>query len=150
MAACADGAEAMTGCFAGQPVMTRLTTFGPLPFLSGSTSKERRCPSLNDLSPARSTAVTCTNTSRPPSSGLMKPEPRSALKNLPVPAMAIGKLLSPWLLRRRPERRDGSAGHSQTGKAAALRPPLLRRPPQEAERQSQLDKNRPIERCGKV
>src|SRR5215470_3755213 len=64
--------------------------------------------------------------------------------------MAIGKLLSPWLLRRRPERRDGSAGHSQTGKAAALRPPLLRRPPQEAERQSQLDKNRPIERCGKV
>src|SRR5215470_8934696 len=30
--------------------------------------------------------------------------------------MAIGKLLSPWLLRRRPERRGGSAGHSQTGK----------------------------------
>src|SRR5262245_65436754 len=64
--------------------------------------------------------------------------------------MAIGKLLSPWLLRRRPQWRGGSAGHSQTGKAAALRPPLLRRPPQEAERQSQPDKNRPIERCGKV
>src|SRR5260221_7390740 len=64
--------------------------------------------------------------------------------------MAIGKLLSRWLLRRRPERRGGSAGHSQTGKAAALRPPLLRRPPQEAERQSQPDKNRPIQRCGKV
>src|SRR5215470_14299946 len=64
--------------------------------------------------------------------------------------MAIGKLLSPWLLRRRPQRRGGSAGHSQTGKAAALRPPLLRRPPQEAERQSQPDKNRAIRRCGKV
>src|SRR5262249_56777299 len=38
----------------------------------------------------------------------------------------------------------------QAGKAAALRPPSRRRPPQEAERQSQLDKNRPIERCGKV
>src|SRR5256885_14442115 len=64
--------------------------------------------------------------------------------------MAIGKLLSPWLLRRRPPRHDGSAGHSQTGKAAALRPPLLRRPPQEAERQSQPGKNRPIRCCGKV
>src|SRR5512133_3348451 len=62
-----------SGGLADQPVMTRLTAFGPLPFLSGSTSKERRCPSVNDLSPARSTAVTCTNTSRPPSSGLMKP-----------------------------------------------------------------------------
>src|SRR5262249_35672109 len=72
------------------------------------------------------------------------------LKTLPVPAMAIGKLLSPWLLRRRPQRRGGSAGHSQTGKAAALRPPLLRRPPQEAERQSQPDKNRANRRCGKV
>jgi hypothetical protein len=27
------------------------------------------------------------------------------LKNLTVPAMAIGKLLSPWLLRRRPTAR---------------------------------------------
>src|SRR6266566_8994757 len=64
--------------------------------------------------------------------------------------MAIGKLLSPWLLRRRPPRHDGSAGHSQTGKAAALRPPSLRRPPQEAERQSQPGQNRPIQGCGKV
>src|SRR5262249_22555508 len=57
----------------GQPVTTRFTAFGPLPFLSGSTSKEMRCPSVSDLSPARSTAVTWTKTSRPPSSGLMKP-----------------------------------------------------------------------------
>src|SRR3954447_6338701 len=58
---------------ASQPVITRFTALGPLPFLSGSTSNEMRCPSASDLSPARSTAVTCTNTSRPPSSGLMKP-----------------------------------------------------------------------------
>src|SRR5580700_5210216 len=55
------------------PVTTRLTAFGPLPFLSGSTSKLMRWPSTSDFSPARSTAVMCTNTSRPPSSGLMKP-----------------------------------------------------------------------------
>ena len=35
---------------ARQPVMTRLTAFGPLPFLSGSTSKEMRCPSVKDAS----------------------------------------------------------------------------------------------------
>src|SRR5262249_53716877 len=85
-----------------QPLTTRFTAFGPLPFLSGSTSKLMRCPSLSDLRPARSTAVMCTNTSRPPSSGLMKPYPRSLLKNLTVPVIAIGKLLSPILLRRRP------------------------------------------------
>src|SRR5262249_6817575 len=56
-----------------QPVTTRFTAFGPLPFLSGSTSKLMRWPSLSDFKPARSTAVMCTNTSRPPSSGLMKP-----------------------------------------------------------------------------
>src|SRR5262249_26270053 len=100
---------------ADQPLTTRFTALGPLPFLSGSTSKLMRCPSLSDLRPARSTAVMCTNTSRPPSSGLMKPYPRSLLKNLTVPVIAIGKLLSPTLLRRRPPRRGGSAGHSQTG-----------------------------------
>ena len=45
---------------------TRLTALGPLPFLSGSTSKLMCWPSISDLKPARSTAVTCTNTSRPP------------------------------------------------------------------------------------
>src|SRR6185369_12760072 len=40
-----------------QPVMTRLTAFGPLPFLSGSTSKVMRWPSLSNFRPARSTAV---------------------------------------------------------------------------------------------
>src|SRR5450759_5064594 len=33
--------------------------------------------------------------------------------------MALGKLLSPWLPCRRPPRRDGSAGHSPSGKASA-------------------------------
>src|SRR4029077_5116338 len=72
-----------------QPVTTRLTAFGPLPFLSGSTSKVMRWPSFNDFKPARSTAVMCTNTSRPPSSGLMKPYTRSPLTNLTVPVIAI-------------------------------------------------------------
>src|SRR5262249_1610731 len=79
-----------------------------------------------------------------------KPQPFSVLKNLTVPAIAIGKLLSPWLLRRRPPRRDGSAGHSRSGKAAASRPPLIRRPPQEAERQSQRHKSILIQGCGKA
>src|SRR6266581_6746920 len=108
---------------ADQPLTTRFTALGPLPFLSGSTSKLMRCPSLSDFKPARSTAVMCTNTSRPPSSGLMKPYPRSLLKNLTVPVVAIGKLLSPMLLPRRPPRRGGSAGHSQTGKGIGRKEP---------------------------
>src|SRR5262249_9772521 len=40
-----------------QPVTTKFTAFGPLPFLSGSTSKLIRCPSFRPLSPACSTAV---------------------------------------------------------------------------------------------
>src|SRR6185312_5916806 len=59
----------------------------------------------------------CTNTSRPPSSGLIKPYPRSPLKNLTVPLMAIGKLLPPQLLCRRP--RDSSAGHSRSENVSA-------------------------------
>src|SRR5229473_2974582 len=46
-----------------QPDSTRLTAFGPLPFLSGSISNVIRCPSLRSFSPACSTAVICTNTS---------------------------------------------------------------------------------------
>src|SRR6516165_1647793 len=46
--------------------MTRLTAFGPLPFLSGSTSQVMRWPSISDLRPARSTAVMCTNPSPQP------------------------------------------------------------------------------------
>src|SRR5439155_21265653 len=64
---------ATNGPLKTQPVITRFTAFGPLPFLSGSTSKLMCCPSLSAFRPARSTAVMCTNTSRPPSSGLMKP-----------------------------------------------------------------------------
>src|SRR6185295_4923456 len=41
--------------------------------------------SNNEPSPARSTAEMCTNTSFVPSSGLMKPKPLVALKNLTVP-----------------------------------------------------------------
>src|SRR4051812_17219643 len=54
-----------------------------------------RCPSVKSFKPACSTAVMCTNTSRPPSSGLMKPYPRSPLKNLTVPLMAILQTPSP-------------------------------------------------------
>src|SRR3981081_2160496 len=78
---------------ARQDAITRLTALGPLPFLSGSTSNVMRCPSIRSFNPARSTAVMCTNTSRPPSSGLMKPYPRSPLKNLTVPVIAIEQLL---------------------------------------------------------
>ena len=40
-----------------QDEITRLTALGPLPFLSGSTSKVMRCPSVRSFNPARSTAV---------------------------------------------------------------------------------------------
>src|SRR4029079_12421912 len=98
------GALSSYACGQVQPVTTRFTAFGPLPFLSGSTSKLMRWPSFRPFSPACSTAVMCTNTSRPPSSGLIKPYPRSPLKNFTTPVCAIGKLLSP-LLRRRPHAR---------------------------------------------
>src|SRR5262245_3759723 len=39
----------------------------------GTTSKETFCPSLRLCIPARSTALTCTKTSLPPSSGWMNP-----------------------------------------------------------------------------
>src|SRR5262249_17532080 len=65
--------SAAAGGLARQPVMTRVTAFGPLPFLSGSTSKQIPCPWVSRLGPAGSAAVTCTKPSWPPPSGLMKP-----------------------------------------------------------------------------
>src|SRR6185312_13254932 len=49
------------------------------------TSYETRWPSLSVLIPARSTALMCTNTSREPSDGVMKPKPFCMLKNFTVP-----------------------------------------------------------------
>jgi hypothetical protein len=42
---------------------------------------------LSELKPARSTALMCTNTSLPPSSGAMKPKPLVALNHLTVPVV---------------------------------------------------------------
>ena len=58
-----------------------------LPFRSGTTSKETFCPSLRLLNPARSTALMCTKTSLPPSSGWMNPKPFWLLKNFTVPVV---------------------------------------------------------------
>jgi hypothetical protein len=41
-------------------------------------------PLTNVVIPAVSTSWTCTKTSGPPSSGRMKPNPRSVLKNFPA------------------------------------------------------------------
>src|SRR5690606_13272259 len=46
-------------------------------------------PSRRPVRPERSTALTCTNTSAPPSSGAMKPNPLAMLNHLTVP-VAIG------------------------------------------------------------
>src|SRR5262249_15831019 len=136
---------------ARQPVMTRLTAFGPLPFLSGSTSKEMRCPSVSDLSPARSTAGTWPNTSRPPPSGLMDAEPRWALKNLTVPAMAIGKLPFPVVAppptpMARRLGRTFTNGES-SGLTASVTPPG---PHRRRNVKASAHKNRLIQGCGKV
>src|SRR5262249_38809559 len=136
---------------ARQPVMTRLTAFGPLPFLSGSTSKEMRCPSVSDLSPARSTGVACTKPSRPLSPGLMKPEPRSALKNLAFPAMAIGKLPFPVVAppptpMARRLGRTFTNGES-SGLTASVTPPG---PHRRRNVKASAHKNRLIQGCGKV
>src|ERR1700709_431297 len=50
-------------------------------------SNESFWPSLSELRPARSTALMCTNTSLPPSSGAMKPNPLVALNHLTVPVV---------------------------------------------------------------
>src|SRR3954470_16143939 len=128
--------------------MTRLTALGPLPFLSGSTSKLMRWPSFSDFMPARSTAVMCTNTSRPPSSGLMNPYPRSPLKNFTTPPCAIGKLPFPIAPPPGPH---GTAAGPDIPRERRRHPDVISAgPPREAERQSQhvrVDNNRnPLER----
>src|ERR1700691_1224709 len=109
-----------------------------------------RWPSISDFNPARSTAGMCTNTSRPPSSGLMNPYPRSPLKNLTVPVIAIEQLLPRGCFAAGPH---GATAWPDihTGKASA-QDGLSHSagPPQEAERLSQPCKIRPILTCGKV
>src|SRR5262249_38899720 len=59
-----------------------------LPVLrSATTSKATFCPSLRPCIPARSTALMCTNTSLPPSSGWMKPKPFWILNHFTVPCV---------------------------------------------------------------
>src|ERR1700733_6146898 len=53
--------------------------------LSSFDSYESFWPSLSEPMPARSTALICTNTSLPPSSGWIKPKPLVALNHLTVP-----------------------------------------------------------------
>src|SRR5580704_5783196 len=52
---------------------------------SATTSNETFCPSLRLCIPARSTALICTKTSWPPSSGWMKPKPFWPLNHFTVP-----------------------------------------------------------------
>jgi len=54
---------------------------------SSTTSKETFCPSLRLCIPARSTALMCTNTSLPPSSGWIKPKPFWPLNHFTVPCV---------------------------------------------------------------
>jgi hypothetical protein len=54
---------------------------------SATTSNETFCPSLRLCIPARSTALMCTNTSWPPSSGWMKPKPFWPLNHFTVPCV---------------------------------------------------------------
>src|SRR5262249_54002137 len=54
---------------------------------SATTSKRTFCPSLRLCIPARSTALTCTKTSLPPSSGWMNPKPFWPLNHFTVPCV---------------------------------------------------------------
>src|SRR5262249_48942605 len=60
--------------------------------LSDTTSKATFWPSRRLRKPDCSTALICTNTSLPPSSGLMKPYPLSGLNHFTVPVV-IGAFL---------------------------------------------------------
>src|SRR3954470_7359544 len=61
-----------------------LIAFGPLsPF--ASSSKETLAPSLSERYPSPVMPEKCTNRSRPPSSGVMKPKPFSSENHLTVP-----------------------------------------------------------------
>src|SRR5690242_5647699 len=55
------------------------------PRASGWMSNETFWPSFSERMPAASTAVACTNTSLPPPSGAIKPNPFAVLKNFTVP-----------------------------------------------------------------
>src|SRR5690606_18514481 len=73
------------------------TLFRSFPLRSLASSKLTRCPSERVLSPARSTADMWTNTSLPPPSGWMKPNPLVALNHFTVPVGMKSEL--PWPLR---------------------------------------------------
>src|SRR5882757_6500633 len=61
-------------------------------FRSATRSKAIFCPSLRARMPARSTALMCTKTSLPPSSGWIKPKPLWLLKDFVVPYVVYAGL----------------------------------------------------------
>ena len=69
------------------------------PSRAGAVLYTSTCPATNVFMPAASTSWTCTNTSGPPSSGRMKPNPRSVLKNLilPVGNFSCSSSAQQWL-----------------------------------------------------
>src|SRR4029077_14117285 len=67
-----------------QSVTTKLVA-AIFPFCSRVNSNWTFCPSDSEASPARCTAVICTNTSFDPSSGIMNPYPLVGLNHLTVP-----------------------------------------------------------------
>src|SRR3979409_1009692 len=70
----------------GAPYMARRFSALVLPrMLSSFDSYESFWPSLSEPMPARSTALMCTNTSLPPSSGVMNPKPFVSFTHLTVP-----------------------------------------------------------------
>src|SRR5262249_20480979 len=84
----------------------RLTAF-KRPSRAGAVLYTSTCPATNVFMPAASTSWTCTKTSGPPSSGRMKPNPRSVLKNLTRPVGIFSCSSSAqWTPRPSDERRD--------------------------------------------
>src|SRR5271165_1211497 len=67
----------------------------------------------------------CTNTSRPPSSGLMNPYPRSPLKNLTVPVIDIGITPLPVVAHRRPHARRPGRTFADRKRRRPIRPQSL-------------------------
>ena len=104
---------------ARQPVTTRLTAFGPLPFLSGSTSKRDALAFVQRLQPR---AFDRRDVDEHVASAIVRLDEAVtalAVEEFDRTGHCHRETPSPWLLRRRPPRLDGSAGHSQTGKASA-------------------------------
>src|SRR5690242_3872734 len=64
------------------------------PLAPCTTPMRTTCPSCSGPRPARSSTVACTNTSLPPASGVMKPNPLSGLYHFTVPVISTAVLRS--------------------------------------------------------